>query len=230
MSMQPESKFETAQRAEKILPVTDRWEEWTNPILDIGGGDGAVWDWRSWETRNVPMDLVEPDEELRGKAYRRGVYRDIYKNVGEVDPGDYGAALCLGVLEHLDDYKGMIDFLFKFDRFYITVPNADSLHRHIGVSMGMLDRVDSLHEGDHSIGHERVWTFDEFANMVLDFNFAFNRNYDCEIGTVGFKFLDNNGMEPFLKNYHSLCQMAKREDFVGPNRKHGAEIYAYFEK
>jgi len=38
------------------------------------------------------------------------------------------------------------------------VPNADSLHRRIGKSMGMLEEVTDLNDSDHRLGHRRVYT------------------------------------------------------------------------
>jgi len=40
----------------------------------------------------------------------------------------------------------------------VTVPNADSIHRQIGVAMGMLASTTELNEADHRIGHRRVYT------------------------------------------------------------------------
>jgi hypothetical protein len=47
----------------------------------------------------------------------------------------------------------------------VTVPNADSIHRHVGVAMGMLGEVTDLNEADHRIGHRRVYTR---ATLVAD--------------------------------------------------------------
>ncbi|MGB5139903.1 MAG: hypothetical protein WBP29_15325, partial [Candidatus Zixiibacteriota bacterium] len=43
---------------------------------------------------------------------------------------------------------------------HLTVPNANSLHRKIGVAMGMIPSLTSLSERDHMIGHKRVYTLD----------------------------------------------------------------------
>jgi SAM-dependent methyltransferase len=66
------------------------------------------------------------------------------------------------VLEHVDDPAGVLAVARRALRptgvMLIDVPNAMSLHRQIGVEMGLLDAVTDLHEGDLSIGHQRVYT------------------------------------------------------------------------
>ena len=40
-------------------------------------------------------------------------------------------------------------------RLHVVVPNADSLHRRVGVAMGALGRVDELSERDRRFGQLR---------------------------------------------------------------------------
>lgn len=66
------------------------------------------------------------------------------------------------VLEHVQD---PIEILRKAKSWVasggcllITVPNAESIHRRIGVIMGMLGRLTDLNEADVSVGHRRVYS------------------------------------------------------------------------
>jgi hypothetical protein len=43
------------------------------------------------------------------------------------------------------------------DQLHLVVPNATSLHRRIGVAMGMLDRPNSLCERACKYGHNRIY-------------------------------------------------------------------------
>ncbi len=67
-------------------------------------------------------------------------------------------------LEHIDDpvalLRKMSGWLLpgRQAAIHIVVPNADSLHRRIGVAMGMIPSVTSLSERDHKYGHKRVYT------------------------------------------------------------------------
>jgi len=67
------------------------------------------------------------------------------------------------ILEHLDDRTG---FLKKFSRllkdsssrFLIMVPNANSIHRHIGVKLGLLESNDALNDLDRQLEHKLVYS------------------------------------------------------------------------
>lgn len=66
------------------------------------------------------------------------------------------------VLEHVDSPQHLLDVarrhLAPGGCLIVDVPNADSLHRQLGVSMGLLGHVAELNEADLSIGHQRVYT------------------------------------------------------------------------
>ena len=66
------------------------------------------------------------------------------------------------ILEHLDDPIALLikskDWLAHGGRLLIAVPNADSIHRIVGVKLGMLPTKGSLNEQDVILGHKRVYT------------------------------------------------------------------------
>jgi len=69
-----------------------------------------------------------------------------------------------GVLEHVADPVGLLQragaWLAEAGSIHIVVPNADSLHRRVGVALGLLRRPDELHPADLAMGHRRVYTWD----------------------------------------------------------------------
>ncbi|MFA5927121.1 MAG: class I SAM-dependent methyltransferase [Patescibacteria group bacterium] len=66
------------------------------------------------------------------------------------------------ILEHLDDpikvLKNAREWLRPGGHVLISVPNANSIHRLIGVKMGLLAEKDSLNEQDKLLGHKRIYT------------------------------------------------------------------------
>jgi trans-aconitate methyltransferase len=83
----------------------------------------------------------------------------------EYAPGRRFDAAVLGhVLEHVADPVGLLrstaGLLEPGGIAIVTVPNAGSIHRHVGVAMGMLAATTELNEADHRIGHRRVYTRD----------------------------------------------------------------------
>jgi trans-aconitate methyltransferase len=67
-------------------------------------------------------------------------------------------------LEHLDDPVGLLTKMRSWaqpgGRLHIVVPNAQSLHRLIGVHLGMLPAPHSFSERDKKYGHRRVYDMD----------------------------------------------------------------------
>lgn len=66
------------------------------------------------------------------------------------------------ILEHLSDpvllLKRAADWLAPEGRILVAVPNADSLHRYVGVALGLLPSRDAFNEQDKLLGHQRVYT------------------------------------------------------------------------
>lgn len=65
------------------------------------------------------------------------------------------------ILEHVANpveiLKVARKYLAKNGVVIIDVPNANSIHRQVGVYMGMLETVFQLNDTDKSIGHKRVY-------------------------------------------------------------------------
>lgn len=75
------------------------------------------------------------------------------------------------VLEHVDDphdlLKRALQHLAPGGILIVSVPNANSLHRQIGVELNLLEKVTDLNETDLSLGHKRVYTYNSFAEEIL---------------------------------------------------------------
>lgn len=82
----------------------------------------------------------------------------------------YDTVVLAHILEHVDNPHEVLQAARKFLKpggaMIIDVPNAMSLHRQIGVEMGLLKKVTDLNEGDISIGHKRVYTPQAFQDEV----------------------------------------------------------------
>lgn len=70
------------------------------------------------------------------------------------------------VLEHVDDPRRVIRVAMRHlvpsGVLVADVPNANSIHRRIGVKLGMIGKVTDLNDADRSIGHQRVYTPERF--------------------------------------------------------------------
>lgn len=125
------------------------------------------------------------------------------------------------VLEHVDSPLKVLrqakKYLHSNGVMIIDVPNGNSLHRQIGVKMGLLKEKTDLNEADLSIGHQRVYTPETFKQEILKSGLIIQR-----FGGMFIKVLSNAQTEKILNE-------EQREAFflVGTdNPDIAAEIYA----
>lgn len=113
----------------------------------------------------------------------------------EFEPAEPVDVAVLGhVLEHVADPVGLLErvrgYLAPGGRAIVTVPNADSLHRQVGVALGLLGDVAELNEADLRIGHRRVYTRSRLAADLRAAGFAVEH-----LGGVFLKPLSNAQIE-----------------------------------
>ena len=69
------------------------------------------------------------------------------------------------VLEHVDHpvevMKQVRQWLKPGGRVFVSIPHSGSLHRRIGVKMGMLPAINALNGQDIRVGHRRVYSIPE---------------------------------------------------------------------
>jgi SAM-dependent methyltransferase len=74
------------------------------------------------------------------------------------------------VLEHVDDPGQMLAqyrrFLKPGGRIFITVPNAKSLNRRLGLALGKIDDIYSLNANDLAQGHKRQFCRDTLRQLL----------------------------------------------------------------
>ncbi len=131
-------------------------------VLEIGPGEGLVL-----------LELAKHYEEVvavEGAAeYARLLEELIPPNVKlfeciieefETDR-EFDVVVLSHVLEHVEDAVGLLRQCLRLisdtGRVLIAVPNAGSIHRHVGMAMGILPTLSTLSENDHHIGHRRVY-------------------------------------------------------------------------
>lgn len=76
-------------------------------------------------------------------------------------PHQYHAIVMAHVLEHLEQPVATLQrvqaWLAPGGSVHIVVPNAHSLHRRLGVAMGLIPTVETLDKRDLLLGHRRVY-------------------------------------------------------------------------
>jgi 2-polyprenyl-3-methyl-5-hydroxy-6-metoxy-1,4-benzoquinol methylase len=125
------------------------------------------------------------------------------------------------ILEHVDDPKRVLlharNFIDKDGVMIIDVPNGNSLHRQVGVKMGLLKEKTELNEADLSIGHQRVYTPETFRSELEACGLEIVR-----VGGMFIKVLSNSQTEKVFNEEQLEALFWVGED----NPEIAAEIYA----
>ncbi|MBR58403.1 MAG: methyltransferase type 12 [Myxococcales bacterium] len=168
----------------KVLVLGAATGVWAEPLIARFGG----------------FDTVDAVEHLVQDLERQypGKVRGFVSLFEEFDPSDTGYdTIVLGhVLEHLHNPVDVLtrcrSWLRPGGRVVILVPNAHSLHRQVGVSLGYLEKVTDKSAGDLALGHRRVYTWDSLRADVEAAEFT-----DLHLSGLFIKPLSNQQMDEF---------------------------------
>lgn len=162
--------------------------------LELGSADGRM----TAQLEPVVGSLVAVDGSERYVTALRerlpGVEAvcALFEEYLPVEPPD--VVVLAHVLEHVAAPVQLLArvrrYLAPGGRIVVSVPNADSLHRQVGVAMGLLHRVTDLNDADRSIGHRRVYTRDGLLADVAAAGFE-----PVHVGGVFLKPLSNGQIE-----------------------------------
>jgi 2-polyprenyl-3-methyl-5-hydroxy-6-metoxy-1,4-benzoquinol methylase len=138
-------------------------------VLHLGLGDGMVA--RLLAVRSSDVTVVEGSQELVDCTALPASVSVSTSYFEEFVPGRlFDQLVAIHVLEHVDDpvlvLERMRSWVAPGGRLLVTVPNAGSIHRRIGVELAMLARADELNEADRNLGHRRVYDAARFRADV----------------------------------------------------------------
>jgi 2-polyprenyl-3-methyl-5-hydroxy-6-metoxy-1,4-benzoquinol methylase len=100
--------------------------------------------------------------------------RPVHSYFEDLDLGDekFDTIVLAHVLEHVSTprvtLKKAKQYLAPGGVIIADVPNGSSLHRQVGVEMGLLKEKTELNDADLSIGHQRVYTPDTFRDELIE--------------------------------------------------------------
>jgi SAM-dependent methyltransferase len=132
----------------------------------------------------------------------------------------FSDVVAFNAIEHAADPEGLLRLMRSWlepdGRAHIVVPNGLSLHRLVGVELGMLPNPLDLSEGDRAQGHERNYTIDSLR---------------ADVAQAGFRIVHWQGI--FLKVLSNRQMLDWDWDLIQAIHRvaqrfpeHGAELYA----
>jgi SAM-dependent methyltransferase len=225
INQEPQGPIEEKLRKQK-LSFSSFFEMSGKRILDVGCGSGDVFS--EIETNNQLFG-IEPDRVLRDTALSKDIYIDIYTSSSEVDLSSFDYVTFFGVLEHIENRQDFLKEYSSAQKMFITVPNANSFHRLLGVKLGFIEKPESLTPGDLEIGHKIVYNEKSLREEVSLFaskhGFRISR-----MGTSSFKFTSSREMELFEDRFDKICELSEEIGLIGDDKYFGAELFVELEK
>lgn len=163
--------------------------------VELGSADGRMTERLAavFEHDLTAVDgTAEYVEEVARRLPRITAVHSLFE---EYAPGRTFESAVLGhVLEHVADPVALLEktreLLAPGGNAIVTVPNADSIHRHVGVAMGMLRATTELNDADHRIGHRRVYTREALVADIKEAGFGVDH-----VGGVFLKPISNGQIE-----------------------------------
>lgn len=166
-------------------------------VLELGFMDGQWTD--RFLTLGCRVTIVEGAK--KNMEYGRGKYagRDdvavVHSTFETFEPG--GKFDCIhmgGMLKHLEDPVALLrrsrEWLNPGGQLIATTPNARSLHRRVGVYMGLLADLSGLSKTDQQVGNLRHYDLDSFRALLTTGGYSVE-----EIATAGVKPVSSDRME-----------------------------------
>lgn len=147
--------------------------------LDVGAGTGVMSEFIREHFKFLVS--IEPDEERHAKLFERSRGTANWHTTKQTW-SDYrcanrwvDAVFMFGVLEHLESpISAILKAFFVLrpgGRLFITVPNAESLHRRHGLASGFIGAIDELSEQDYLVGHHRYYTSTTLVELLREIPF-----------------------------------------------------------
>ena len=143
-------------------------------VLEMGYGDGVTFDRLCLLERYT---VLEGSPSLASKARQhaanRGSSAQIVETLFEdfLPEAKFDWIYASHVLEHVDDPVQTLALLARWvepqsGHVVITVPNAESIHRRVGVAMGLHSKLDDLSARDLTVGHQRVYSLGSLTQTL----------------------------------------------------------------
>ncbi|MEW1959067.1 class I SAM-dependent methyltransferase [Kineococcus sp. NPDC059986] len=133
-------------------------------VVELGYGEGVTVSRLGHLARRYTVVEGAPTlaERLRTEHPDLVVAEALFEDWLPPQPCD--VLLALHVFEHVDDPVALARHLRSWvapdGEMVVIVPNRDSLHRRLGVAMGLQPELDTLSPRDLLVGHQRVYDLD----------------------------------------------------------------------
>lgn len=158
--------FNSGDTSMQRLRAIEKQLTFTNPILDIGCGEGFFAINITRKNKNCEYVAMDIDEDLvdvlKNKADARKLNITTFKNHEDIPKDEVYDILLVEVIEHmpLEEAKALIRYIYKnynFETLYITTPNKD-FNKYYYINEGEFRHDD----------HKWEMNFKDFKSLIVE--------------------------------------------------------------
>lgn len=150
----------------------------SDKVLDLGFGDGlflkAFQDHPNFTILEGSKSLAKHGESaVRELGSRVKVVHTYFEEY--VTQDKYDVIIASHVLEHVKHPEKVLNLCKRWLKdagvIIVIVPNRESLHRRLGVAMGLQQELDDLSPRDKAVGHLRVYSLESLTKVIEETGF-----------------------------------------------------------
>ena len=113
------------------------------------------------------------------------------------------------ILEHVDD-PGLVlrrfrEHLNPGGRLFVAVPNAKSLNRRLGLTMGKIKNIYELNENDHALGHQRQFCRGTLTTLLHKENYKVTWEEGIYLKPLPLAYMQE--MPELKENLQAMCEV-----------------------
>lgn len=165
--------------------------------LVLGPSEGVELE-RILQKRFLSLTFVDGSsrviEEVKKKIPNQEYIVSLFENMNLKNKFD--TIIAHHILEHLDNPVKILTYIKKYSKpdtkIILSVPNAKSIHRMLGVKMGLLKNIYELNDSDIRVGHRKVYDFDSLEKDIICSGLKVIAKFGCF-----FKPFSNSQLENF---------------------------------
>ena len=176
----------------KIIELCEKYG--SSKILDMGCADGTLTNYLSSHFKEIYA--IDSSASLIKKAkmkcpsviFNCSLFEEFYPD------SKFDMIIAGHILEHVESPSALLNHIYnnwleRKRKIVITVPNKESLHRRLGLEMGLITDLGELTEDDFKVGHRRYYSIKSLKTVVKKTNFRI-----LETGGIMIKPLSNRQM------------------------------------
>lgn len=150
------------------------------PVIELGCGNGTwtkliVDRFGSAVVVDASLTLLNQIKKTHGAKIQ--CYECLFENF---NPPllKYNSVLLIGALHHCQNPVNVLlkisSWIHPSAKLFVSVPNANSLHRRLGKVMGIIKESDEISKLGADQGHRRTYNIELFKKHLLDAGFEIN--------------------------------------------------------